>query len=115
MSRSNYYKPIGSQMANDLIREYLYERAVDLGDLDTLTQEDCRRLLGDLQALKESLAQTRARGGVIVIEEDDTLITAYRAGSFKAGYVEQKNSAPHMTRAEKAFLRHWYQDETAEQ
>lgn len=48
MSRSNYYKPIGSQMANDLIREYLYERAVELGDLDALTQEDCRRLFPTL-------------------------------------------------------------------
>lgn len=84
MSRSKHLKPLTPAKANDCIKKVIWNFVSDLGDLDDMTHDDCDRLLRRLTEIRWSLEQTKKRGGVVVIEEDDTLITAYRCGTFNA-------------------------------
>ncbi len=64
-----------------------------------------------VDVLTERIAGTqtgRIRGGLVVIEEDDTLITAYRCGTFNAFYRDPAKSHPKLSRAEQAFVENYY-------
>lgn len=108
MSRSKHLKPLTPAKANDCIKKVIWNIVSDLGDLDDMTHDDCDRLLRRLTEIRWSLEQTKKRGGVVVIEEDDTLITAYRCGTFNAFYRDPIKTHPKLTRAEQAFVETYY-------
>lgn len=105
MSRSKHLKPLTPAKANDCIKKVIWNLVSDLGDLDDMTHDDCDRLLRRLTEIRWSLEQTKKRGGVVVIEEDDTLITAYRCGTFNAYYQDPKTTSQKLSSHERKFLK----------
>lgn len=108
MSRSKHLKPLTHAKANASIKSLILNLVDDLGDLEDITHDDCDFLLERLTELRLSLEQTKKRGGLVVIEEDDTLITAYRCGTFNAFYRDPAKSHPKLSRAEQAFVENYY-------
>lgn len=52
------------------------------GDKTVLTTRTCRKAIEDLKQLQKKLEHASKKGGLTVVSDGDTLVTAYRFGSF---------------------------------
>lgn len=104
MSRSRHLKQYTDGAATEIIRSYLLEQARSKGLDDRLDATACRAILEDLLQVKRSLEAVRRRGGVVVVSEGESFITAYRFGSINYGYLAHESHVVRLTSQEKHFL-----------
>lgn len=91
-------KHFGSRMNQRGIRKRLINLTLELGELDgdriILSRSAIDAELAELQRRMRDLTEARKKGGVVVISEDDALITTYRGVG-----TGRKRSAPLVLRA----------------
>lgn len=104
MSRTFHLKHINRTAAEDRIRKFLLDAAERLGLGTELDADDCRRLAKLLGNLQEELKATSRRGGLVLVSQDDSLITAYRCNSFNPMHVSHDTAGFNLSSDERKFL-----------
>ncbi len=104
MCRTRHLKQYTDGAATEIIRHYLMDRARSKGLNDSLGATDCQTVLADLLKVKRSLEAVRRRGGVVVVSEGESFLTAYRFDSFNSRYLAPETHAARLSSSEKHFL-----------
>lgn len=67
-----------TQRMVDIVSDY----GVSINDKQILDRQNIDQLLGGMDVLRKDLLKMREKGGLVVVESNDILITTYRVDSY---------------------------------
>ena len=85
---------IGRRMSQRGIKQALVDLTLQFGedaeDKCVLGRQGLKLLIGELRALQRTAMQALDKGGIIVVQADGALVTAYRVDSYDSGRTDAR-------------------------
>ena len=78
----HFHKRMGQRGVTQCMVDLVCKYGVEIGDKKMLDRRNIDELLQGVDVFRKKLINLRDKGGIVIIEVDDALITAYRPDSY---------------------------------
>lgn len=109
MCHTHHIKHVSENAADTRLLAHLLETLGLDASAEKLSPEECRVLSSMLGALRRQFEAMQKRGGVVIVSDAETLITAYRCGSLNSRYQDPKAHCRPLSGEERRWAKNFYQ------